>query len=391
MHFLSLVLIRCCALVLLAYSLVGCNAQTSTSSQSLQIPINDWSRKLSDSFKLRLEISINGGHYQRFTQLLSESPDSWVVNVTGVVADADNSITLNWYIKLAETRYNLATQSGNFFANSSAGSAALTAEYESDQYDHDNDGVSNLREIAQDTFPIQEPQLTALTDPGCSVIGSPLDEPGRYDNEDETQVCLTGFYIGTHEVTFDQYDEYARATSRQLPEDDGWGRGARPVINVSWFDVLGYINWISSITGIAYRLPTEAEWEFAARGGSTSAFNTGGAILSTDVANFNGVDDATGAGLSRGITLPIQSFAANAYGLYDTHGNVFEWTCSRLIIPYDGSEQVCADPEQAREKLVSIRGGSWIHKARDNRSANRGWVFPEEKFNYLGFRVARDL
>ncbi len=128
------------------------------------------------------------------------------------------------------------------------------------------------------------------------------------------------FAIGRYEVTFDEYDQFASVTKRKLPNDRGWGRGRRPVINISWQDAVEYTKWLSEQTGKRYRLPTEAEWEYAARGGKETTYWWGKDLLK-GTANCNGC----GSQWDGEQTAPVGSFKPNPFGLYDTAGNVWEW------------------------------------------------------------------
>ncbi len=154
---------------------------------------------------------------------------------------------------------------------------------------------------------------------GCFQMGSPPDEPGHHDNEGQHRVCITQpFAIGTTEVTFDDYDRFAAATGRERPKDEGWGRGRRPVINVSWEDATAYCGWLGTQTGEAYGLPTEAEWEYAARAGTDTRWSFGDneALLG---------DHAWYVGNSDYKTHPVATREPNPWGLHDMHGNVWEW------------------------------------------------------------------
>ncbi|VFM94999.1 MAG: PEGA domain-containing protein [Candidatus Kentron sp. G] len=152
---------------------------------------------------------------------------------------------------------------------------------------------------------------------GCFQMGSPTSEKKRDGDERQHRVCVEGFALGKYEVTFAEYDRFARATGRNLPSDSGWGRGRRPVIRVSWHDATAYAEWLSRETGKQYRLPTEAEWEYAARAGTTTAFSTGRCIH-TNQANYNGNVDYAGCGaktgVDRGKTVPVGSLPANPWG-----------------------------------------------------------------------------
>ncbi len=182
---------------------------------------------------------------------------------------------------------------------------------------------------------------------GSFMEGSPLSESERENNEYNLQRSVDKFNLGVTEVTFNQYDAFCDATHRKKPNDEGWGRGNRPVINVSGDDVTAFCNFMEC------RLPTEEEWEYACRAGSSTPFNTGN-NLTTQQANYNGGFPYKNnvKGVFIGKTLPVKSFEPNSWGLYDMHGNVEEWCANKFI------------------KLVyEYRGGSWNDNARYCRSA----------------------
>ncbi|MCK5521795.1 MAG: SUMF1/EgtB/PvdO family nonheme iron enzyme [Thiomargarita sp.] len=166
-------------------------------------------------------------------------------------------------------------------------------------------------------------------------------------------VSVNAFAMGRYEVTFAEYDRFADATGRGKPDDEGWGRGNRPVINVSWNDATAYTAWLSTQTGKAYRLPTEAEWEYAARAGTEKKYWWGNDIGSNQ-ANCSG--DYCGDSFE--YTALVGSFAANPYGLYDTVGNVWEWTCSEYESSYNGKEEYCGSGDSWQPV---VRGGSWYY------------------------------
>lgn len=226
---------------------------------------------------------------------------------------------------------------------------------------------------------------------GTFMMGSPVTETGRYTIEREHEVTVKDFIIGQYAVSFAEYDVFVKATGGRKPADNGWGRGLRPVINVSWRDALGYAAWLSEQTGFSYRLPTEAEWEYACRAGATTPFATG-EFISTEQANFNGSLDygsETQVGQHRKQTVEVGSFAANNFGLYDMHGNVWEWTASTYSENYNGEELQCLEPSVDTYRM--LRGGSWVNTKRSVRSASRIRRDANDRADFIGFRLARDI
>jgi len=156
-----------------------------------------------------------------------------------------------------------------------------------------------------------------------------------------------------------------------------------PVVCVSWGDAIAYVSWLSKQSSKEYRLPTEAEWEFAARGGTETSFWWGdeGDCAKARCRFFSPYAEEIR-------TVDVGSYAANAFGLYDVSGNVWEWTASEYVKIYDGSEQAVS--KQAIDKgLRVIRGGAWYNYIVDMRSSNRGVILPYEAWSTVGFRVAR--
>jgi formylglycine-generating enzyme required for sulfatase activity len=219
---------------------------------------------------------------------------------------------------------------------------------------------------------------------GTFLMGS---EDGRKYERPVHRVAIDRFAIGKYEVTFTEYDKFAAASGRKKPDDEGWGRGNRPVINVSWDDAKAYSEWLSKETGKHYRLPSEAEWEYAARAGSTTQYPWDDEI-GRNRANCNGC----GSRWDAKSTAPVGSFAANAFGLFDTVGNVWEWVedCwhkSYEGSPKDGSAWISGGECESRV----LRGGSWSHLPIWARSASRDGINRGLRFNGSGFRVAQDL
>lgn len=196
----------------------------------------------------------------------------------------------------------------------------------------------------------------------------------------DNKVSMKSFYMGKYEITFAEYDQFAESTGRNKPDDKGWGRGNRPVMNVYWHDATAYAEWLSQLTGGNYRLPTEAEWEYAARAGTDTEYWWGNEIGSNN-ANCYGC----GSQWDSKQTAPVGSFSANPFGLHDTAGNVSEWTCSEYDSQYNGKEKQCATSADS----LSLRGGSWYNSAWFVRSAYRNGYKPTGRDGSVGFRVSR--
>jgi formylglycine-generating enzyme required for sulfatase activity len=214
---------------------------------------------------------------------------------------------------------------------------------------------------------------------GSSQTSANFDERPRHE------VQLDRFAIGQYEVTFEQYDRFAKATGRRLPADEGWGRGARPVINVSWQDAVDYTQWLSDQTGNRYRLPTEAEWEFAARTGNDMRFWWGNEL---DEGAANCFDCVGGDGDAK--TLRVGSFSASDWQLYDMAGNVMEWVqdCYQpdySDVPSDGA---AVDQPNCTNRVV--RGGGYNSPGEKLRSSSRDQRAAESGLDHVGFRVVRD-
>ncbi len=232
---------------------------------------------------------------------------------------------------------------------------------------------------------------------GSFMMGSPEAEAERFNDEDpQHRVTIEEpFAIGVHEVTFDEWAACVAAggCNGYEPDDEGWGRGQLPVGKVSWDDAQAYAQWLAAETGEAYRLPSEAEWEYAARAGTTTPFSFGETI-SAEQASYDGTR-AYGAGAEgefRGRTMPVGSFPANAFGLHDVHGNAAEWVEDCYVgndyvgAPSDGSAATSASCEQR-----VMRGGNALNHPHKVRSAFRGYDPPYSRALFKGLRVARDL
>jgi formylglycine-generating enzyme required for sulfatase activity len=202
----------------------------------------------------------------------------------------------------------------------------------------------------------------------------------RKSYETKHRVTLSAFKMSKYEVTFEQYDMFCDATGSSRPYDAGWGRSKRPVINVSWYNATAFAEWMGC------RLPTEAEWEYACRAGTKTPFNTGN-NLTTSQANYDGnyPYNNNAKGEYRQKTMPVGSLAANAYGLFDMHGNVWEW-CSDWYGYYSKSAQTNPKGLLSGSDRV-LRGGSWGDSAVNCRSTCRLSIYPNYHRDSIGFRL----
>jgi formylglycine-generating enzyme required for sulfatase activity len=222
---------------------------------------------------------------------------------------------------------------------------------------------------------------------GRFTMGSPATEADRLPTEGpQHEVTIAKpFAVGRTEVTFAQWDACVAAGICRKVSDNAWGRGDRPVINVGWSDAVQYVEWLARMTGKPYRLLSEAEWEYAARAGTTTRFSFGDddADLGRYAWYFKNSDRKSQA---VGIKM------ANGFGLYDMHGNVYEWVADPW---HENYENAPSDGSVWRDNPVPnrhvARGGSWFFDAKNLRSASRVGPPSNLQDGNVGFRVARDL
>ncbi|QQZ28079.1 formylglycine-generating enzyme family protein [Thiothrix subterranea] len=204
---------------------------------------------------------------------------------------------------------------------------------------------------------------------GCTLN----ERPPRY-------VYIAAFALGRYPVTFEEYDAFCEANGFPLPDDHGWGRGKHPVINVSWDDAQAYCRWLSALNGGHYRLPSEAEWEYATRGGTNAAYPWG----------MQATAQHANHAMQHGMTTPVGTYPANAFGLHDVCGNVWEWVQDCWHDSYHGAPvnaQAWEEVGNHHERV--LRGGSWNDRPRYLRAAYRVKDYPSGRQIFRGFRVAR--
>jgi formylglycine-generating enzyme required for sulfatase activity len=247
------------------------------------------------------------------------------------------------------------------------------------------------------------------------TMGSPAGE-GDNDEKPQHQVTVPPFYMGKYPITQAQWQAIASRADLKVKKDlesnpadfkDRPESDRRPVEWVSWYDAIEFCARLSKLTGREYRLPSEAEWEYACRAGTTTPFYFGETITG-ELANYNAgytyADEPKGE--YRDQTTPVGQFPPNAFGLYDMHGNVWEWCLDPWHESYQDKTRTDSevwDEEQSEEQylldknnviqLLSdkrarvLRGGSWLYIPWFCRCANRLWFNPDNRFNYIGFRV----
>ncbi|MDH5574478.1 MAG: SUMF1/EgtB/PvdO family nonheme iron enzyme [Nitrospirota bacterium] len=230
---------------------------------------------------------------------------------------------------------------------------------------------------------IREPDMVPI--PGGEFQLGAVEGLGGEDEKPVQTVRVEAFQLSQHEVTFDAYDQFVELTGGRSPSDENWGRGRRPVINVSWEEAKGYIAWLSQATGKSYRLPTEAEWEYAARSGSKQE-TWAGTSAESELEKY--------AIYKANQTAEVGSKQPNAFGLYDLSGNVYEWVedCwheNYKDAPDNGAPWLKAGGGYCGQRV--IRGGSWLNLPVYLRSSFRLRYSTGFRNNDIGFRLAQDI
>jgi len=226
---------------------------------------------------------------------------------------------------------------------------------------------------------LTNPPDMVFVEGGNFLMGS---EDGEPEEQPIHKVAVSSFYIARYEVTVAQYREFCRETGRAMPETPKWGwHDASPIVNVSWNDAQAYCKWLAQKTGQPYRLPTEAEWEFAARGGvKTKKFRFAGSNNLDEVGWYDKNADRK--------THPVGEKMPNELGIYDMSGNTWEWVNDWFDSDYYAKSPKKDPQGPPRGSMRVMRSGSWINYEGDNRIAIRISNLPNETGPFFGFRVA---
>ncbi len=230
---------------------------------------------------------------------------------------------------------------------------------------------------------------------GCFAMGSPVGERDRSSDEAPHQVCVKGFWIGKTELTNGQYRRFKSAHDSGNFQGRSLNGDTQPAVNLNWGDAQAFAEWLSweAGSGKRFRLPSEAEWEYAARAGAVTRYPWGN-DLDPRYANFSDRNDPTGASIGnlndgQAVTAPVGSYLPNAFGLHDVVGNVWEWTCSEYQPVYGGEEQVCSAKRPGEGQRV-VRGGSWNNGPGELRLAKRLARKPGDRDAMTGFRILQE-
>jgi len=378
--------------------LVGCSEKDSTESTQMTTQISKpIAFERIEAEDLMVEVIVN--QEKTFVSRDGVQADgTWQIPIEVNFGQSNNILAI-WSIEYLKQRIVLGEQSEDIFVEVGEQSDTLESVMITNgarRFDVDLDNVSNLQEINSGTNPVSPvagyiiPEMIDI--PAQSfLMGSPDSESERGRDELRHEVSVDAYRIGKYEVTYAEYELWVRDSNFQVTAPSApWGKALYPVASVLWSQATEYAAWLAEKTGRNFRLPTEAEWELAARGGSSAAFSMGDHITVND-ANFDG--RGTYNNLSTGDTYLMQTvvtgrYEANGFGLHDVHGNVGEWTCSQYQRDYDGFELVCT---QDSNVSVVWRGGPWWIDASGVRSASRTEAELDLFGNGIGFRLAEDL
>ena len=232
--------------------------------------------------------------------------------------------------------------------------------------------------------------------PGQGRLGSPETQArrARFENPMRETSIDYAFEVSKYEITFADWDKCLAdgGCGGYQPADGGWGRGQRPVINISYDDAQNYIKWINRKTGLNYRLLSEAEWEYVARAGRPAPFGNGEHI-SAKYANFDGKKPygTDEVGPYHRKTQPVGKYEANAFGVHDMHGNVYEWVEDCWNENHSGADGTGQARRDGDCKYRVMKGGSWVTHGYQMRAAARVRYVTDYRYDDYGFRLARTL
>jgi formylglycine-generating enzyme required for sulfatase activity len=284
--------------------------------------------------------------------------------------------SLSEYLKRAERDDPLYSEAIQMYPSMEAAEAAeRDARQVAEEKSREAEQEALIKSLVADMIPI----------PGGKFKMGDLKDRGDDDEQPTRNVVVAPFLLGAHEVTFAQFDAFTDATGRPRLDDKGWGRGGNPVVNVSWDDAVSFITWLSEKTGLFFRLPSESEWEYAARAGKQTDYWWGDAF-STDFANASGVSGRD----KWPNTSPVGQFPPNPYGLHDMNGNAREWVQDCWNASYKGAPKDSKPWLQGDCSRRIVRGGAWNLGPPWLRSSNRDWDDQSYRFPDRGFRLARD-
>lgn len=408
-----------CFRVLVFLTFISLNACHNASVESVKFNTPEILRNIPES---ELSVTVVIDDQPNPYQGVLRNDGLWVVYIN-VELNRVHTANVAWFALDQGNKILVARQTSTFFAAES-GEAQLNDPLQTDgtaEFDIDCDGSSNLTELTLGTDPsspqgcnpvpsndpddpsdpddsnesvdpnqpvdsgdplvpgdIPIPETIAV-EPGCFDMGSPLTEPDREEWETPHNICIEKrLHVGIYEITFDQYFYFASQPEnpQSEPYDDGLGSGSRPVRNITWEEATSYTEWLSKVTGDNYRLLTEAEWEYVARAGTTTAYWTGD-IISSSFENI--ISDRV---------IEVGSLnKPNPWGFHDMLGNVSEWTCTSFKANYDGVSENTCDPSPLVNK--ALRGGTFYSSASSSRSAKRFNTNPTIIDGGIGFRVVR--
>lgn len=231
---------------------------------------------------------------------------------------------------------------------------------------------------------------------GCFQMGSPASESGRDPDEQQHSECIEGYWLGKYEVTNAQYRQFKSSHNSGQYEGYGFNRDQQPVVDVSWNDAATFAQWLSSRSGKTFRLPTEAEWEYAARAGTKTSRYFGDD--DAQLCRYANISDRTAKALPGfadsyvgcddvfKVTAPVGSFIPNSFGLHDMIGNAWEWTSSLFGSGFVSPEKIAEAKDMGRWRV--IRGGAWNLKPLHARAADRYGRVQEHRTVGIGFRLA---